>query len=291
MIGIIVTTYNSSSYINRLLRSIEMQSRDDLHVIFADDGSTDNTVELLEKFKSSFITCDVLALPHQERGLARKAAIERAKELNVEYMMILDADMVIETNTINECMAVMTCDPHIGALVLKETPVSQFSNPMTKIKIFERTVINNSKRTLDVNSIEAARFWRSEAYKKSGGINEKQIAFEETQPTIRYIEMGGLIIKHTGHGVLHDEKKVTLKNILSKKKYHFKMMDKTFKTEENGLLKAFKRWYFFRPVMYRKVNLKLYVKHPLLTLGMVSMYLALTVVGCLEIIGNKMKTA
>lgn len=287
-IALVITTYNSESYIEKLLESIVLQDRNDIFVIISDDGSTDQTLALLNKFKSNYIKCKVLALEHLERGYARTKAIQVALEEHMDYLMFLDSDMVMESRLIDECMLMMNHDFRIGALVLKEIPVSTHKNPMTKVKIFERTVLNNSSRILDKNSIEAARFWRTSAYIESGGINPNQIAFEETQPTIRYIEKGGLIIKHTGKGVYHDEKRVTLVNIFQKKKYHFSVMNKTFESEQSGLLKALKRWYFFRPVMYKVCNLKLYIKHPLLTVGMVSMYFALTFIGCIEIVKGKL---
>jgi len=286
-VALIVTTYNSDAYIQKLLDSIRQQD-ESLHVIFADDGSTDSTVVLLERFKETFEAVTILALEHGERGVARDKAISVAFDMNLPYLMFIDADMILDDQLIPECIVQLEKEKNIGALVLKEVPVSDYSNLMTKVKMFERMVVNNSGEKLDLNSIEAARFWRTSAYSSSGGINPNQIAFEETQPTIRYLEQGGLIKKHLGRGLLHDEKKVTISNILGKKKYHFKVMNITFETEEKGLLKAFKRWYFFRPVMYKKKNLKLYMSHPILTIGMVMMYLTLTAVGCLEIVKHRM---
>ncbi len=284
---IVITTYNSEKYIHRLLNSIKEQTTTGIYLVFADDGSDDKTVGILNNFAKDFGNTTVLALPHKERGFARAQAISFAKRLNNEYLMILDADMSLEKNLVKECRDILS-KTNIGALVIKEKPVSDFTNYVTKVKLFERTVLNNSSKKLDFNSIEAARFWKLKEYIKSGGINPDQIAFEETQPTIRYIEYGGLIEKHLGSMLLHDEKKVTFGNLFSKKKYHFKMMNKTFETEENGLLKALKRWYFFRPVMYKPVNLKLYLRHPLLTIGMIGMYFGLTFVGCREILRNKL---
>jgi len=287
-VAIVITTYNSEKYIQTLLTSIIEQKREDLHIIFSDDGSSDETVQNLQAFKRQYKKCTVLALEHGERGIARTKAMEVAIEMKLDYLMFLDSDMSMETELIDQCIDVMDKESEIGALVLKELPVSGYNNLMTKIKIFERMVLNNSSKILDRNSIEAARFWRTSAYLKSGGINPLQIAFEETQPTIRFIEEGGLIVKHIGKGIYHDEKKVTLKNILSKKRYHFSVMNKTIETEDNGLMKTIKRWYFFRPVMYKKSNLKMYVKHPLLTLGMISMYMTLTFIGCFELVKQRL---
>lgn len=286
-VALIVTTYNSGTYIQQLLESLKYQNNE-VHVIFADDGSTDDTVAKLNQFKNTFESATVLALPHGERGVARAKALDVAFKMSLKYLMFIDADMILDHQLIPECIEHLEQKPLIGALVIKESPVSTYTNLMTKVKVFERTVVNNSSETLDTNSIEAARFWKLKDFLDSGGINPNQIAFEETQPTIRYMDLGGQIIKHIGKGLSHDEKKVTIQNILGKKKYHFEMMNTTFETESNGLLKAFKRWYFFRPVMYRKVNLKLYLQHPVLTIGMIAMYVALTTIGCVEILKHKL---
>ena len=128
-------------------------------------------------------------------------------------------------------------NPSIGALVIPELAFSDYTNFFSKVKVFERNIINNAGENVGHNSIEAARFWRREEYKKSGGINFNQIAFEETQPTIRYLEVGGKIKRAVFTGVKHDEKKVTLKNILEKKKYYFSVMNKTIGSEKSGFLK------------------------------------------------------
>lgn len=286
-VALIVTTYNSEEYIHNLTNSL-LNQQNELFVIFADDGSTDRTIDSLFNFSMAYPYTKILPLPHGERGVARATALKVAYEMNLEYLMFIDADMVLESDLVTECIEQMENDPDLGGLVIEEKPISSYHNMMTKVKVFERTVVNNSGEKLDVNSIEAARFWRLSAFKASGGFHPDQVAFEETQPTIRYIEQGGKILKHIGKGLSHDEKKVTISNILGKKKYHFTAMNTVFETEENGLLKAFKRWYFFRPVMYRKENIKLYLRHPLLTLGMIGMYGLLTIIGCSEIIKNRL---
>lgn len=285
----VITTYNSEEYIGDLLDSITRQNSD-IHVVFADDGSTDETVVLLNYFKMKYKNVTILDLEHKERGNARKVGIECAFEIGNPYLMIIDADMYLSDNLIKECVLKLETNRKIGGLILKEIPFSEHDNLMTKIKVFERTILNNSSEIPDYNSIEAARFWSLEAYKVSGGINPYQIAFEETQPTIRYIEGGGLILKHMGGGIYHNEKKVTLINIIQKKKYQFKMMNRTLNTEKKGFFKALQRWYFFRPVMYKKENLKMYFKHPFLVFGMIIMYIILTVIGCTEILKSCIST-
>ena len=64
-------------------------------------------------------------------------------------------------------------------------------------------------------------------------------------------------------------------------------MNKTIESEKGGFFKALSRWYFFRPVLYRPSNIIEYIKHPLLTIGMLYMYLRLSIIGVKEILKKR----
>jgi len=284
----IITTYNNAGCIGALIESIQKQDYDSYYMVIADDGSTDETVQVIEKYMETDERIILLKLEHGERGVARAAAIEVLNQHKPDFILILDSDMVLHNHLYKRSMEYFKRNPHVGAMVIKEIPISKSKNLATKVKVFERKVINNSDMILDANSIEAARLWRFEEFIKSGGINPNQISFEETQPTIRYRDMGGTIIKLPYSGIYHDEKHVTVKNLFAKKTYHFKMMGRTLETEDDGFMKAVKRWYFFRPVMYKKENLKLYFRHPVLTMLMVLMYLGLSVIAVSQIVSHRL---
>jgi glycosyltransferase involved in cell wall biosynthesis len=279
---ILLSSYNNESIIAKCIKSCLYQSHEDLEVVVADDGSSDKTVDILKSMDKTHKNLHILSLPHGERGIARKKAIEKAWDLSPEYIYIIDSDMILKKDLAEKCIAYFQKNKEIGGLIIPEEPFSKYTNFFSKVKVFERSVINRAGKKVGSNSIEAARFWKSEEYKRSGGINFNQIAFEETQPTIRYIEMGGYLERGTFTGVNHDEKEVTLKNILEKKRYYFSVMNKTTESEKNGTMKAIKRWYFFRGVLYRKENIIEYIKHPRLTFGMIYMYIALTFVWLCE---------
>ena len=288
-VSIAVTTYNNPVHIKKLLNSCRKQTFRDFEVFIADDGSSDNTVEIMNKYGEKDSKIHVFPLEHGERGIARLVAIGEALKSKPEFLLIIDSDMFLKKDLLLKAVSKLEDNPKIEALVVKEIPYTKYENFYSKVKVFERRLINNSGEYVDMNSIEAARFWRSDAYEATGGIHPEQIAFEEIQPTIKAMEQGGIVKKLMASGLYHDEKEVTLVNIIEKKKYYFKMMNKTIETEDRGLFKALSRWYLFRPVYYRKANLKLYLKHPLLTLGVVFMYVALTFIGAYEVLIHKVK--
>ncbi|SOC11324.1 glycosyl transferase family 2 [Ureibacillus xyleni] len=286
---IALSTYNNQTIIDKCLESCLEQDYPNLEVVVADDGSTDETLAILNKMASKYKNLHIISLPHQERGIARKEAINVASQINANYLYFIDSDMILLEGLIYSCVQYLHENSNVGALVIPEIPRTSFTNFYSKVKVFERETINFENEMVSANSIEAARFWRMTAYQESEGLNEKQIAFEEIQPTIRYLEKGGTIRRAIFSGVYHDEGYVTFKNIIAKKAYYFNQMPKTFQTEEQGFKKALTRWYFFRASLYSFGNIKRYIKHPLLTCGMFFMYVALTVVALQSILKSKKK--
>lgn len=278
---ILFSTYNNEQTVIACLRSCMNQQNDhSLHIVIADDGSNDNTVQTIRQLsEESAVPITVLELPHGERGIARVTAIEEAQRLKANYIFVIDSDMILATDLVSQCTAFLKKHPEVGALVVPEEAYSVATNFFSKVKVFERNVINNAGETLGKRSIEAARFWRIDAYESTGGFNADQIAFEEIQPTLRYVAEGGEIRRAVFTRIYHDEKQVYLSDVLRKKAYYFSVMDRTLSSEEGGFRKALERWYFFRPVLYSRANITRYFRHPLLTAGMCWMYICLSVLG------------
>ena len=55
MISVIVPIYNSEKYLNQCLTSLVKQTYSDLEIILVNDGSTDSSMNICEKFKKEMI--------------------------------------------------------------------------------------------------------------------------------------------------------------------------------------------------------------------------------------------
>ena len=84
-ISIIIPTYNRASYIEEALDSIKKQTFTDYEIIVVDDGSTDNTKEILEKYEG--IRC--IYLEHVGIAGARNTAVKAARG---KWIAFLDSD-------------------------------------------------------------------------------------------------------------------------------------------------------------------------------------------------------
>lgn len=85
-ISVLVTTYNAEDFIEKTLESVFAQSLKPLEILVIDDGSSDNTVEILRKFEPEII---VLTQKNQGVSAARNALLKKAKG---ELVGFLDHD-------------------------------------------------------------------------------------------------------------------------------------------------------------------------------------------------------
>ena len=87
---------NESKVIHRLLNSVVPLI--DYYCI-CDTGSTDNTIELITTFfREKSIPGKIVEEPFQDFGYNRTFAIEACKDLPADYLLLLDADMILWIN-------------------------------------------------------------------------------------------------------------------------------------------------------------------------------------------------
>lgn len=96
LISIIIPVHNSSKYLDSCLESITKQTYKNIEIICIENGSTDNSLEKLKKYKDK-IKIEIL----KESGLskARNKGIELA---NGKYIAFLDSDDQLELTFIEE---------------------------------------------------------------------------------------------------------------------------------------------------------------------------------------------
>lgn len=86
-ISIVLPVFNGEKYIKKAIDSVLSQSLDDFELIIVNDGSTDNTLNIINSFDDKRIL--LISQDNQGPGAARNKALKRASG---EYMMFLDSD-------------------------------------------------------------------------------------------------------------------------------------------------------------------------------------------------------
>lgn len=98
MISIIIPTYNREKVILRAVNSILQQSLSEYEIIIVDDGSKDNTRNLIKT-----ISCNKIKYFYIENSGAANAKNYGVSKAKYEYIMFLDSDdEIIDTNLLYE---------------------------------------------------------------------------------------------------------------------------------------------------------------------------------------------
>jgi glycosyltransferase involved in cell wall biosynthesis len=93
LLTIVIPCFNASNFIENTLKNIILAKSIPLEIIVVDDGSTDNTLEILQKFSKKYSNIKVLSQTNSGAGIARNKAIKQCKGL---YTFFLDADDEID---------------------------------------------------------------------------------------------------------------------------------------------------------------------------------------------------
>lgn len=97
-VSVVIPMYNESRYIERCLDSLMKQTMQDFEVILIDDGSTDNSIELAEKYNEK-LALTILKQQHGGPGKARNWWATMAKG---EILVFVDADMAFDEKYLEE---------------------------------------------------------------------------------------------------------------------------------------------------------------------------------------------
>ncbi|MCI9530635.1 MAG: glycosyltransferase family 2 protein [Lachnospiraceae bacterium] len=88
-VSIIIPAYNVQEYIEETLQSFISQTLEDIEIIVVDDGSTDATCRILDKYQQADKRIKVLHQANKGAGIARNLGMEHAVG---EYLYFFDAD-------------------------------------------------------------------------------------------------------------------------------------------------------------------------------------------------------
>ncbi len=95
LISVIVSTYNEEKYIRNCLNSLLKQTYKPLEIIVVDDGSTDNTKDIVREFHQIIF----IENKHQGTALSRNLAANQAKG---DILVFLDSDMIFDKNFVEK---------------------------------------------------------------------------------------------------------------------------------------------------------------------------------------------
>ena len=98
-ISIIIPVYNKEKYILRILRSIQNQNFENIEIIFTDDSSKDNSINLIEKYQKE--DPRIKLIKHETNVGTLINRNDAAKKARGEYVLFIDCDDLLLNDILN----------------------------------------------------------------------------------------------------------------------------------------------------------------------------------------------
>jgi len=114
LISVVIPTYNYARVLPRALDSVLCQWADDLELIVVNDGSRDNTLEVLADYASRYTQLQVIDQANAGVAAARNRAIAQASG---RYVLLLDADDELTSTAIPTLRDVLGANPGVGMVL------------------------------------------------------------------------------------------------------------------------------------------------------------------------------
>ncbi|RME99895.1 MAG: glycosyltransferase, partial [Bacteroidetes bacterium] len=110
LVTVYITNYNYAAYIEQAIESVLAQTFQDFELIIIDDGSTDGSRHIIERYTGR---PNIRAIYQQNKGLnaTNNVAIRAARG---KYLMRLDADDFLERPALGVMVSLLEADPELG---------------------------------------------------------------------------------------------------------------------------------------------------------------------------------
>src|SRR2546428_9960406 len=119
---LITPARNEAAFIEKTLNSVCAQTKPPERWVIVDDGSTDRTAEIVEKYATRHTWIELLGRPQRlDRSFAAKvhafnAGLERIRSLQFEVIGNLDADLSFEPDYLEFLIRKFSEDPKLGVV-------------------------------------------------------------------------------------------------------------------------------------------------------------------------------
>lgn len=110
-VSVVINVYNEEDNIADCLESLKDQTVSDFELVIVDDGSTDNTMDIVDSFADDF---DMKKFRTEHVGI-KKARLKGVGETSGDIVVVIDADEILEKEFLEEIVLPFE-DEEVGAV-------------------------------------------------------------------------------------------------------------------------------------------------------------------------------
>ncbi len=179
--SVIITAHNYGKYVAKAIESAINQNFNNFEVIVVNDGSSDNTHEILKKYeKHEKVKCFHLD------GVGLAAACNYGIHMSSgEYIIRLDADDYFDENILLVESGILDRRPEIGMVYPDYYLINKYGYIIEHVRLLK---VNDEIKLLDRSPLAAGAMYRRSCYDALGGYNENLKYQEDYDFWIRFIE-------------------------------------------------------------------------------------------------------
>lgn len=126
LVSIIIPNYNHAQYVSDAINSVLNQHYRQFEIIVVDDGSTDNSREVINRFSHQI---QFITQKNQGLSAARNTGIKAAAGI---YIGLLDADDMVEPDFLSVLINLLTQNPQADGIYCGYRFVDHLNNPLPK---------------------------------------------------------------------------------------------------------------------------------------------------------------
>ncbi len=139
-VSIVIPVYNVEEYLRECLDSVINQTLRDIEIICINDGSTDNSADILAEYQNRENRLKVISQENGGQSKARNAGLEVATG---EYIYFLDSDDYIKTNSLEKLYTIAKTN-NLDIIYFDSEVI--FENDILRNEFSEYSTIYNRKK-------------------------------------------------------------------------------------------------------------------------------------------------
>ena len=179
-VSIVIVNYNGAQFIENLFKSLYQQTYRDFEVIFVDNNSQDNSLQLLQKLINEYKPDFPIKIIKNKENLGYcKGNNIGVKHAKGEYIILLNNDVILDKNAVKELVKTLDQNPDITASQsrLLDYEAKRLVSDGYQLDYYgyvQRLILLNKAKKLSPFFVSyASGIVRKKDYIKVGGFDEK----------------------------------------------------------------------------------------------------------------------
>lgn len=219
-VSVCIASYNHAEYLGEMLDSVLAQTYKDFEVIVVDDGSTDNSLQILEDYARRFDNVKVFTHPNREnRGISATANLAISKAQG-EFVSFIGSDDVWYPDIMELQLRAFRKDPGVGLVYGRSYLISK--NGEMRDGIFGRDITQSPSPLEELvaeNVMPALTIMvKRECMDQFGGFNEN-LVYSDWELSIKVLSRfkAAFVDKPLGKYRIHDRNTSTGSGVAAEK--------------------------------------------------------------------------